>query len=52
MSNENNNNVKDADKKNMEKLSLEELDRYSGGTIGNAKKEDRKPIDESVSDRS
>ena len=29
-----------------EKLSIDELDGYSGGTIGNSKQEERKPIDE------
>ena len=32
--------------KEPEKLSIDELDGYSGGTIGNAKKEEQKPVDE------
>lgn len=35
-----------ANEKNPVRLSVEELDEYSGGTIGNAKVEQQKPIDE------
>ena len=42
-------NIKNEEQKNArepEKLSVDELDGYSGGTIGNAKKEEQKPVDE------
>ncbi len=40
------NDEKNVNEKDVVKLSVDELDKYSGGTIGNAKKEEQKPIEE------
>lgn len=44
-----NNNIEAED--TVEKMDLDELDKISGGSIGNAKKEKRKDLDKDVTDR-